>query len=154
MTVQSLFWVYYIIAGICNVTGANVSKFSQSQFKLFWAIMNLSKLYLIWKNLMLKFLKSLWWKIFGLPRHLKVVRNDPKETKTWTLLQFLEFIMKWDFYESVPNFLTMVYMLERNFSKLKVIKLWMIPGQIWLYHLLNTNTWRSVLTKSLKICRS
>lgn len=72
---------------------------------------------------MLKFLKSLWWKIFGLPRHLKVVRNDPKETKTWTLLQFLEFIMKWDFYESVPNFLTMVYMLERNFSKLKVIKL-------------------------------
>nr|XP_033788702.1 zinc finger MYM-type protein 1-like [Geotrypetes seraphini] len=70
--------------------------------------------------------------IFRLRRHLKAAGMNPKETKAWTVLQFLEFIVKWDFYESVPNlslclrlFLTIcvsVASCERNFSKLKLIK--------------------------------
>ena len=47
VTAESLFFIYHINAGICNVTGVNISKFSQSQFKLFSAIVNLNKLYQI-----------------------------------------------------------------------------------------------------------
>ena len=108
VTVESLFLVNHINAGICNATGVNISKFSLSQFKLFSAIMNLNKLYQIWKSL--NFLKLLWWKTFELPRLLKVVRNDPKETKTWIVLQFLNLSWNGIFYESVPHFLIIVYM--------------------------------------------
>ena len=83
---------------LCNVTGVNISKFSQSQFKLFLAIMNLNKLF-----------EVIMVEIFGLPRFLKVVRNDPKETKTWIVLQFLNLSWNGIFYESVPYFLIIVY---------------------------------------------
>lgn len=37
-------------------------------------------------------------------KYLKVSRVIPKETKTRRILRFLEFIVKWNFYESLPNF--------------------------------------------------
>lgn len=53
--------------------------------------------------------KSLWW-------------NYSKERKTLIKLKF----MKWNFYESVSKFQTIVYVssCERYFSKLRLIKLW------------------------------
>lgn len=41
--------------------------------------------------------------IFQLRRHLKAASIDPNITKTWTVLQFLEFIVKWNYLESLPN---------------------------------------------------
>ncbi|CAN8008808.1 unnamed protein product [Ixodes pacificus] len=70
--------------------------------------------------------------IIRLRRHLKAAGKHPNETKTWNAKQFLEFIAKWSFFETLPNlpvifrlFLTIcvsVASCERNFSKLKLIK--------------------------------
>lgn len=57
---------------------------------------------------------------------------EQEEAKHWTVLQFLQFIIKWDFVESLPYltltlrfFLTIcvsVASCERSFSKMKLIK--------------------------------
>ncbi|RUM29574.1 MAG: hypothetical protein DSY42_06210 [Aquifex sp.] len=70
--------------------------------------------------------------IVRLRRHLKAAKLTTEEVYTWTVLQFLKFIVKWDFGESLPNlslclrlFLTIcvsVASCERSFSKLKLIK--------------------------------
>lgn len=55
------------------------------------------------KNESLKLSPSTWtlgvtvFKLFLLHRHLKAARIDPTERNTWSVLQFLEFIVKWDF---------------------------------------------------------
>lgn len=37
-------------------------------------------------------------------KYLNVPGVSPEETKTRRILQFLEFAVKWDFDESLPNF--------------------------------------------------
>ncbi|XP_070379118.1 zinc finger MYM-type protein 1-like [Dermacentor albipictus] len=70
--------------------------------------------------------------ILRLRRHIKAAGNHLDVTRTWTAQQFLEFIAKWNFFESLPN-LTVIFRLflticvsvascERNFFKLKLIK--------------------------------
>ena len=62
--------------------------------------------------------------------------------------------MKWNFLwicALLSNYSIHLCWFERNFSKLKAIKLWMrIHWEIWLYHLLNAVTWKSILTQLLK----
>lgn len=41
--------------------------------------------------------------ICQLCQHLKATRINNQDTKTWTVLQFLEFIVKLDFWESLLN---------------------------------------------------
>lgn len=67
-----------------------------------------------------------------LRRHLQAAEINLEEAKHWTVLQFLRFIIKWDFVESLPYltltlrfFLTIcvsVASCERSFSKMKLIK--------------------------------
>jgi len=67
-----------------------------------------------------------------LRRHLQAADINLEEAKHWTALQFLQFIIKWDFVESLPYltltlrfFLTIcvsVASCERSFSKMKLIK--------------------------------
>lgn len=67
-----------------------------------------------------------------LRRHLKAANLDSSKTKDWVALDFLKFIVEWDFIESLPNlvlslklFLTIcvsVASCERSFSKMKLIK--------------------------------
>lgn len=70
--------------------------------------------------------------ILRLRRHLRAAGMHLDATRTWTAKQFLEFVAKWNFFESLPN-LTVIFRLfltvcvsvascERNFSKLKLIK--------------------------------
>ncbi|XP_042203225.1 uncharacterized protein LOC121853277, partial [Homarus americanus] len=70
--------------------------------------------------------------IMQLRRHMEAAKITPEEANKWTVLQFLKFIVKWDFCETLPNlsfclrfFLTIcvsVASCERSFSKLKLIK--------------------------------
>lgn len=70
--------------------------------------------------------------IMRLRRHLEAAQITNEDANSWTILQFLRFIVKWDFLESLPNlalclrlFLTIcvsVASCERSFSKLKLIK--------------------------------
>ncbi|CAH2222605.1 zinc finger MYM-type 1-like [Pelobates cultripes] len=65
-------------------------------------------------------------------RHLEAAKISVEEAKKWTALQFLEFLVKWDYCESLPNlslclrfFLTLCVSIascEISFSKLKLIK--------------------------------
>ena len=65
-------------------------------------------------------------------RRLNATKTTNDEVKGWTSLQVLQFIVHWDFVESLPNlaltlklFLTVcvsVASCERSFSKLKLIK--------------------------------
>ena len=67
-----------------------------------------------------------------LRRHLQAAEINVEEAKHWTVLQFLQFIIKCDFVESLPYltltlrfFLTIcvsVASCERSFSKMKLIK--------------------------------
>jgi hypothetical protein len=67
-----------------------------------------------------------------LRRHLQAAEINLEAAKHWTVLQFLQFIIKWDFVESLPYltltlrfFLTIcvsVASCERSFSKMKLIK--------------------------------
>jgi hypothetical protein len=67
-----------------------------------------------------------------LRRHLQAAEISLEEAQHWTALQVLQFIIKWDFVESLPNltlalkfFLTIcvsVASCERSFSKMKLIK--------------------------------
>ena len=67
-----------------------------------------------------------------LRRHLTAAKINADDANNWTSLQFLEFIVGWDFIESLPNiflslklFLTIcvsVASCERSFSKLKLIE--------------------------------
>ncbi|CAH2275795.1 chloride anion exchanger-like [Pelobates cultripes] len=67
-----------------------------------------------------------------LQRHLEAAKISVEEAKKWTALQFLEFIVKWNYCESLPNlslclrlFLTLCVSIascERSFFKLKLIK--------------------------------
>ncbi len=66
------------------------------------------------------------------PRHLKAANIATEEVQTWTVFEFLKFIVRWDFGESLPNlslclrlFLTICVSLascEKSFPKLKLIK--------------------------------
>ncbi|XP_042210339.1 uncharacterized protein LOC121858193 [Homarus americanus] len=70
--------------------------------------------------------------IMRLCRHMEAAKITPEEANKWTVLQFLKFIVKWDFCETLPNlslclrfFLTIcvsVASCERSFSKQKLIK--------------------------------
>ncbi|XP_042212033.1 uncharacterized protein LOC121859303 [Homarus americanus] len=70
--------------------------------------------------------------IMRLCRHMEAAKISPEEGNKWTVLQFLKFIVKWDFCETLPHlslclrfFLTIcvsVASCERCFSKLKLIK--------------------------------
>ncbi|XP_042240303.1 uncharacterized protein LOC121878274 [Homarus americanus] len=67
--------------------------------------------------------------IMRLRRHMEAAKITPEEGNKWTVLQFLKFIVKWDFCETLPNlslclrfFLTIYTSCERCFSKLKLIK--------------------------------
>ncbi len=70
--------------------------------------------------------------IMQIRRHLEAAQITTEDANSWTILQFLRFIVKWDFLESLPNlalclrrFLTIcasVASCERSFSKLKLIK--------------------------------
>ena len=72
-----------------------------------------------------------WWKLNPKVRDHEKSSNH-LDHKTWRAIEFLEFIVKYDFVESVPNialslrlFLTIcvsVASCERSFSKLKLIK--------------------------------
>ena len=67
-----------------------------------------------------------------LRRHLKAAKIDLNKYVSWSPLDFLQFIVEWNFIESLPNltlslklFLTIcvsVATCERRFSKLKIIK--------------------------------
>jgi hypothetical protein len=67
-----------------------------------------------------------------LRRHLQAAEINLEAAKHWTVLQFLQFIIKWDFVELLPYltltlrfFLTIcvsVASCERSFSKMKLIK--------------------------------
>ena len=48
-----------------------------------------------------------------LRRHLQAAEINLKEAKHWTVLQFLRFIIKWDFVESLP-YLTLTKILSDN----------------------------------------
>ncbi|XP_042210127.1 uncharacterized protein LOC121857953 [Homarus americanus] len=70
--------------------------------------------------------------IMQLCRHMEAAKITPEEANKWIVLQFLKFIVKWDFCETLPNlslclrfFLTIcvsVASCERSFSILKLIK--------------------------------
>ncbi|CAH2295746.1 zinc finger MYM-type 1-like [Pelobates cultripes] len=76
--------------------------------------------------------EDIFREIERLRRHLEAAKISVEEAKKWTALQFLEFIVKWDYCESLPNlslclrfFLTLCVSIascERSFSKLKLIK--------------------------------
>ncbi|XP_063302374.1 zinc finger MYM-type protein 1-like [Pelobates fuscus] len=76
--------------------------------------------------------EDIFREIERLQRHLEAAKISVEEAKKWTALQFLEFIVKWDYCESLPNlspclrfFLTLCVSIascERSFSKLKLIK--------------------------------
>ena len=65
-------------------------------------------------------------------RHIRATNTTVEEAATWSALDVFQFIIKWDFSESLPNislilkyFLTVcvsVSSCERSFSKLKLIK--------------------------------
>lgn len=61
-------------------------------------------------------LEILCLKLFRLWRHLKAPRIYPKETKTWTVLQFLEFIIKWELFSKpikrIISFLFIQFLLN------------------------------------------
>lgn len=42
--------------------------------------------------------KNILVEVFQLQRHLKSTEVNPEETKMWTMVQFLEFLVKCDFY--------------------------------------------------------
>ena len=66
-----------------------------------------------------------------LKRHIQAAKVEEGEAKIWPALNMLQFIIKMDFQESVPNlylalkiFLTVCVSIascERSFSKLKLI---------------------------------
>ncbi|CAH2295748.1 zinc finger MYM-type 1-like [Pelobates cultripes] len=76
--------------------------------------------------------EDIFREIERLLRHLEAAKISVEEAKKWTALQFLEFIVTWDYCESLPNlslclrfFLTLCVSIascERSFSKLKLIK--------------------------------
>ncbi|CAH2296492.1 zinc finger MYM-type 1-like [Pelobates cultripes] len=76
--------------------------------------------------------EDIFREIERLRRHLEAAKISVEEAEKWTALQFLEFIVKWDYCESLPNlslclrfFLTLCVSIascERSFSKLKLIK--------------------------------
>ncbi|CAH2312268.1 zinc finger MYM-type 1-like [Pelobates cultripes] len=76
--------------------------------------------------------EDIFSEIERLRRHLEAAKISAEEAKKWTALQFLVFIVKWDYCESLPNlslclrfFLTLCVSIascERSFSKLKLIK--------------------------------
>ncbi|XP_077340582.1 zinc finger MYM-type protein 1-like [Lithobates pipiens] len=76
--------------------------------------------------------EDIYVEIERLQRHLEAAKISIEEAKKWTVLQFLQFIIKWDFCESLPNlslcfrfFLTLCVSIascERSFSKFKVNK--------------------------------
>lgn len=120
---------------------------------------NFISFYGIWYNLCWIYSKDKW-NLFDW-RHLKAAKIDPKETVTCLVLQLLEFVVKWGFYESLLNlsiclrfFTTICCVLfhvkkkafEIKVNKKVVLQPWgkMRYRQIWQ----NMNTWwRSVLTK-------
>ncbi|CAH2274965.1 zinc finger MYM-type 1-like [Pelobates cultripes] len=61
-------------------------------------------------------------------RHLEAAKISAEEAKKWTALQFLEFIVKWDYCESVTVFIFFLTLCvsiapcERSFSKSKLLK--------------------------------
>ncbi|XP_077341212.1 zinc finger MYM-type protein 1-like [Lithobates pipiens] len=76
--------------------------------------------------------EDIYVEIERLRRHLEAAKISIEEAKKWTVLQFLQFIIKWDFCDSLPNLslcfrflLTLCVSIascERSFSKLKLIK--------------------------------
>lgn len=89
---------------------------------------------------------------------------EQEEAKHWTVLQFLQFIIKWDFVESLPyHTLTLRFFLticvsvascERSFSKMKLIKNYLRSTsrdcRIWLCCPLKTSLQdKQILTMSL-----
>ncbi|KAK5642823.1 hypothetical protein RI129_008990 [Pyrocoelia pectoralis] len=77
--------------------------------------------------------EEVYKEVYRLRRHLSATNTATEEAASWTAKNLFEFIIKWDFTESIPNLcLILQYFLtisvsvqascERSFSKLKLIK--------------------------------
>lgn len=74
--------------------------------------------------------KAISVEICWLQRDLRTARINSEETKTWAILQVLEFIIKWDFYKYLQNlsvclrlslYVYLLLHMKKNILKLKFI---------------------------------